>query len=480
MLHSASLRLATLYTTAFALSVLILGAITLLALHRTLDQQFDARINVEVAALGQEYAIEGFSGVVEAIQERDRTPHAFDYGLETAQGAPVAGRLAGSHAPLGWSRFSHLDRHGHPEIIRMLTSKLPGGYRLEIGDDDQRSDDLQRTVLEFFVLTLAGVVALGVVGGYGFSHDVHRRLAAMTGAAEAIIDGDMGRRIPVRGSDDDLDRLAATFNRTLDRISNLMESLRQVSSDIAHDLRTPLTRLRQRLEASRDITQAGERADAITGALGDVDAILETFAGLLRIAQIEGGARRAAFRPIDLAALARTAVADFAPSAEDAGQSLSLAADAGEPVMIDGDRELLTQMVVNLIENALRHAGAAARIEVQAALAGAQAVVCVADNGPGVPDGERTKVLDRFYRLEASRSTPGNGLGLALVAAVARLHDAQLTLEDAGPGLRVRVGFRAREKGETVGGETAGGETVGGQRLGFPNVTDSSASPRPI
>ncbi len=279
----------------------------------------------------------------------------------------------------------------------------------------------------------------------------------MSGAAEAIIGGDMGRRIPVRGSDDDLDRLSATFNRMLDRIGMLMDSLRQVSSDIAHDLRTPLTRLRQRLEATRTLAAGDARAE-IEGALGDVDAILDTFAALLRIAQIEGGARRAAFRPVDLTAVARTVVEAFAPSAEDTGQSLTLE-PSGE-LIIDGDRELLTQMLANLVENALRHAGVTARAVVATRSSGIDVVVVVRDDGPGVPEVERGRIFDRFYRLEHSRSTPGSGLGLALVAAIARLHDASLELDDARPGLEVRVRFRARPAAT----------------LANPNVADSAPS----
>ena len=310
-----------------------------------------------------------------------------------------------------------------------------------------------------YTVAFAGVVVLGIAGGYGLSYGMHRRLAAMTGAAEAIIDGDLDRRIPVRGSDDDLDRLSVTFNRMLDRIGTLMDSLRQVSNDIAHDLRTPLTRLRQRLEASRTLMPLEARAEAVEGALSDVDAILDTFAALLRIAQIEGGARRAAFRPVDLSAVARTVVEAFAPSAEDAGRSLTLEAD-GE-LMIDGDQELLTQMFANLVENALRHAGEGARIVVRTAAEGTDAVVTVRDNGPGVPEAERGRIFDRFYRLERSRSTPGSGLGLALVAAVARLHDAAVALDDARPGLEVRIRFRARPRAHT---------------LAIPNVADSSPS----
>jgi signal transduction histidine kinase len=459
MFRSTGVRLAALYTAAFALSVVALGAITLLTTRATLKQQFDSRLNAEALSLEQEFRTEGFSGVVQAVGERDRTPGALEYGLQTPAGGPVAGRLAGARTPLGWSQIRSRRDGGHSESVRVLTYALPQGYRLIVGDDNQRSEALQRAVLAGFVWAFAGVVVLGIAGGYGLSYEMHRRLSAMTAAAEAIIDGDLARRIPLRGSDDELDRLAGAFNRTLDRIAALMDSLRQVSSDIAHDLRTPLTRLRQRLEATRTLASADARAEAVDGALEEVDAILETFAALLRIAQIEGGARRAAFRPVDLTAIAGTVVEAFAPSAEDAGQSVTL--DPGGELALDGDRELLTQMLANLVENALRHAGPAAAVVVATRSEGGEPTVAVTDNGPGVPEEERARIFDRFYRLERSRSSAGSGLGLALVVAIARLHQAAVELDDASPGLRVRIRFHSRGLGST---------------LAISNIGDSSPS----
>ncbi|HEY3695282.1 HAMP domain-containing sensor histidine kinase [Phenylobacterium sp.] len=438
MFRSTSLRLAGLYTAVFAISVVILGAVTLLSIRHALSEQFDARIRAESAALVQEYRSEGLTGVVEAVHERDQTPGSLEFGVQGPAGEPLAGRLAGARAAIGWSAL-RVAGTGEQEPIRLLSVALPGGRKLLVGDDEERIEALDGAVLRGFGLAFIGVVVLGVAGGYALSRDVHRRLAAISGTAEAIIDGDLARRVPVRGSDDDLDRLAATFNRMLDRIAALMESLKQVSSDIAHDLRTPLTRLRQRLEAG--LADPQDRGAALEGGLADLDAILETFAGLLRIAQIESGARRAGFRPCNLQTIARTVVDAFAPSAEEAGQRLRLAGDGPAPV--DGDVELLTQMLVNLVENALRHAGPGAEIVVEAACRGQAVTLAVADNGPGVPEPERERLFDRFYRLERSRSTAGSGLGLALVAAVARLHGAEVRLLDAAPGLEACVTFPA-------------------------------------
>ena len=248
MLRSTSLRLAGLYTAVFALSVIVLGVITLFTTRAALGEQFDARIRAESAALAQEYRAEGLKGVIDAVHERDTTPGALDFGVQGPAGEPLAGRLATTQAAMGWSQTTHAPQAGG-EAIRLFSVALPDGYKLLVGDDEDRIETLDGVVLRGFGVAFLGVVILGVFGGYALSRDVHRRLAAISGTAEAIIDGDLARRVPVRGSDDDLDRLALTFNRMLDRIAALMESLKQVSNDIAHDMRTPLTRLRQKLEA---------------------------------------------------------------------------------------------------------------------------------------------------------------------------------------------------------------------------------------
>jgi signal transduction histidine kinase len=437
--RSSSLRLAALYTAAFALSVLALGAITIISTRGALSHIVDDRIAAESASLVREYQAEGLNGVIQAVRERDQTPGALDYGLKGPDGRLLAGRLAGATAPPGWSILDIRQPREDAERTRVYATRLAGGYRLLVGDDVERVETLDRELFKRFALAFLGVVLLGIAGGYGLSRGVHRRIASITGTAEAIIDGDLTRRVPGTTGGDDLDRLAATLNRMLDRIDALMESLRQVSNDIAHELRTPLTRLRQRLEASLDPPGGATPAEAIEGALTDVDAILGTFAALLRIAQIEGGARRAAFRQTDLAQLARTVVEAFAPSAEDAGQALAL--EAPGPLPVEGDPELLTQMIVNLVENGLRHTGSGARITVRCERVGGAPTLVVADNGPGVPTEERERLFDRFHRLEASRTTPGSGLGLALVAAVARLHGAEVRLDDVAPGLACTVTF---------------------------------------
>jgi signal transduction histidine kinase len=249
--------------------------------------------------------------------------------------------------------------------------------------------------------------------------------------------------VPVRGTGDDLDRLAGTLNRMLDRIGALMESLHQVSSDVAHDLRTPLSRLYQGLEHARTHAHsAREYETAVDAALREAEGLLDTFSALLRIAQVEGASPRAEFGRVDLSAVAESIADAYRPDAEEAGHILTASVAPG--VAVHGDQELLTQAAANLVENALRHTPPSTRITVRlSADPEAGACLSVEDDGPGVDGEDLPRLVHRFYRGERSRTTPGNGLGLSLVAAVADLHGATLRLRNAGPGLWVSLTFPA-------------------------------------
>jgi signal transduction histidine kinase len=437
---STSLRLAVLYAAGFSLAVAVLGLITILSTRAALTEQFDARIRADQTSVVQGYQEKGLYGLLREMAEASQGPGALMFGVQTKAGAPIQGPLAGLHTPLGMSR-ARLAIHGKPETVRVLTEDIDGRYRLVVGDKSDRIDKLGEQVLWRFGLAFAALLAIGILAGLALSRAVQKRMTAISGTAEAIIDGDLGRRVPVQRGDDDLSRLAVTINRMLDRIGALMDSLRQVTSDVAHDLRTPLNRLRQRLERSaRQAEDPAHRAE-IEGALRDVDAILATFAALLRISEVEAGARRAAFKPVDLQTLARAVAEDFAPAAEDTGHRLAF--DDGPPVWIEGDAELLTQMTVNLVENALRHTPKGCTVRLSVDEAAGEPVLTVSDDGPGVPAAERARLFDRFYRLEHSRSTSGSGLGLALVQAVARLHRGEASLADGKPGLQAKVLFPA-------------------------------------
>jgi signal transduction histidine kinase len=281
---------------------------------------------------------------------------------------------------------------------------------------------------------------LAVSGGFVLGRGFLRRLEVVNRTSREIMSGRFDARIPVLHRDDELDRLAINLNATFDRVESLMESLAQISSDVAHDLRTPLSRLRQTLElARRTATTVEEFRTGTEAAIKEADDILETFSALLRIAQIESGSRKVGFGRVDLSTLFETILEAYVAVAEDAEHELISRIAPG--ISIAGDRELLMQLGANLVENAIRHTPTESRIEIDLRHEAGGAVAVFSDHGPGIPEGEYGKVFRRFYRLETSRTTSGSGLGLALVAAVADLHGTHILLGDNRPGLRVTVLF---------------------------------------
>jgi len=256
--------------------------------------------------------------------------------------------------------------------------------------------------------------------------------------------GNLSDRVPLRGTSDEFDQLAGNLNRMLDQIERLMTAMREVTDDVAHDLRTPLSRLRTRLEralsepSGADASAGSSQGEAIRAAIAEADRLLATFNALLSIAELESGARRDETGPLDLSQVAWAAAELYEPVAEEKGFMLNVLAEPD--VIIRGDRHLLSQALDNLLDNALKYAGAG-EIEIRVCRHNGQAVLEVADRGPGIPEADRETVLDRFVRLEASRTTPGNGLGLSLVRAIVRRHGGSVVLEDNRPGLRVRIEF---------------------------------------
>ena len=453
LLRTASFRLAALYLVLFTGSAAVLGAAVFLTTRSALEQQLRARVEAEAAFLSDTYRDGGLPRLLAEVGARGRGSGALDYRVQDADGKRLGGEIAAVSPGPGWRRVDvgEPDERGadedRQESLQALSVPLGGGLLLVVGDDTSRVTEAQEAIFRAFAFAVGLAVILGAAGGAWLSHAFLRRVDVIGRTAEAIIAGDLGRRIPVRGTGDDLDRLATTLNRMLDRIAALMNSLRQVSNDIAHDLRTPLSRLGQRLEDARaNACSVADFQRAVEGAAADAEGLLGTFAALLRIAEVEAGAQRAAFRVVDLSALAATVAEAFAPSAEDEGRTLSGMVAPG--VSVHGDKELLTQMLVNLVENALRHTPRNSRVTVALAANGGEVggpLLSVEDNGYGVPAAERGRVLRRFYRLEGSRTTPGSGLGLSLAAAVAELHGARLHLQDAGPGLRVDIAFPASD-----------------------------------
>jgi signal transduction histidine kinase len=343
-----------------------------------------------------------------------------------------------AHAvPTGWST-RELPHVGTRVTARIYASPVPEGFGIIVGRDVTDRAALRASLLEALATGAILSLAVAILASLTFNWLIRSRLERVASTARGIVAGDLSARVTVDGSGDAFDNLAGTLNAMLDRIQQLMDGMRQVSNDIAHDLRTPLTRLRQRLEhAKRRATSVEELHEALTHSIAQVDSILETFGALLRIAQIEAGGRTGMKMAVDVSKLLSGIAEDFAPAAEDQGQRL--VADIDPQLRAEADPELLTQMVVNLIENAIRHSPPGAKIWVQAKSVGDGLELAVSDTGPGIPLQEREKVLRPFYRLEASRTTQGSGLGLSLVAAIAKRHDAKLSLSDNAPGLRVAV-----------------------------------------
>lgn len=378
--------------------------------------------------------------LIHAVEEREHSPGALDYLVQAPDGTRLAGEIAPVGARRGWlvTLMADAQTGNQPTRVRAFAKELPGGVVIAVGDALRRVHDAEEAVLGAFAWAIGATVVLGAAGGVWLSQLFLRRVDAISRTAEAIIAGDLSQRIPVRGTGDDLDYLAGTLNRMLDRIGALMESARQASNNIAHDLRTPLSHLGQRLEDARaHATTVADYQQALDGARQQIDALLTTFASLLRIAEVEAGAQRAAFSYVDLSAIAETVAEAFTPAAEEQGDELTGAITPG--LTVYGDRELLTQMLANLVENALHHTPPGTQVRVLLSTGSAGVALAVEDNGPGIPETERERVLQRFYRLEQSRTTPGSGLGLSLVAAIAELHGASLRLEDARPGLRISV-----------------------------------------
>ncbi|MFN4159730.1 MAG: ATP-binding protein [Gemmobacter sp.] len=318
---------------------------------------------------------------------------------------------------------------------------MAGGI-LVVGESLEPLKDLQDTFLDLIALNLIPTILVSLAAGVWLAAASARRVRRIEAALDRMAGGDLSARIADRGREDDLGRIAAGIDRMADAQETATASLRQVSVDIAHDLKTPVQRMAVLLSDLRDrLPEDGAEADLAARAAEEADRATTVFQSLLQIAQIEGGSPKARFAPVDLGAVLRTFVEIYEPSAEDSGHTLRPAPMPEGPVLVSGDRTLLGQAVANLIENGLRHAPGGARIEIGLAREDGHVVLTVADDGPGIPEAERDKVLRRLYRLERSRTTPGNGLGLSLVAAIAQLHGAELTLDDNNPGLRVRLSF---------------------------------------
>jgi signal transduction histidine kinase len=411
-----------------------------------LERHLEEGIEQQIEVLRHDLEQDGRESMIGLVRQHvEKQPNSrVHFLVKDRAGGVIAGDLPPVSSGIGWQNVvvpEPDNRSGDlHDVLRGKGEWFDDDTYVLVTSDVSDLAQSRALIIRSFSIALGVTVVLALGGGLVIAVLLLRRVDAVNRTARAIMNGDLSRRIPVVGSHDELGGLAESVNRMLSRIDELMESLRHITSDIAHDLRTPLGRLRQRLEASRLKTRStSEYESAIDAAIDDTDSILKTFEAMLRIAQIEAGARRARFSNTDLSAITENVFEAFEAVAEDEGKSLEARIEPS--ISVNGDRELLTQMLANLIENALRHTPTGTVVYVELERVDGSARLTVADTGPGIPIAEKENVFRRFYRLDASRSTPGSGLGLSLIAAIAKLHDASISLEDNEPGVRVRILF---------------------------------------
>jgi signal transduction histidine kinase len=445
-LRTSSFRLTVLYAAMFSVSGLVVFVIVAWLVGSFMAEQLDVTVENELAEVQADAGGKDTQVLKRVITGLTVNSPGIYYLLQAPDGEVIAGNMTAMDPKPGLRSLEWT--HQAPERrsiggIRGRGIVLPDGAYLFVGISDYQLGEVREVIQRTSLLGLGVTVVLAVAGGLVTSYGVLRRVEVVSRASRAIMAGDLAQRMTLRGTDDEFDHLSSSLNAMLDRIQGLMLGLQQVSSDIAHDLRTPLTRLRQRLELARRREDTVEGLHiAVDGAIDDVDAILETFGALLRIAQIEAGTRRSGFQPVFLSVLLSKLTEAYQPVAEERAQKLS--AQIAPDLCVVGDWDLLTQMFANLIDNAMVHSAAGADLAVEAVSAPGGVQVMVSDNGPGIPPQYRQAVLQRFYRLDRSRTTPGSGLGLSLVSAVACLHNATLVLADNEPGLRCLLLFPIR------------------------------------
>ncbi len=449
VVRTSAFRLTLLYTALFSASAMALLAFIYWSTVAVIERQTLDTIEAEIRGLAEQYRQQGLLRLTEVVRERSGPGSDSDsvYLLTDPRLRPLAGNLGvwprEARDEGEWIELSLNKREDGvyvPHRVRARTFVLAGGYRLLVGRDMHEKSRFRATVITALGWSLAATVGLGLVGGAFISRRMLARVDRVTQTASRIMNGDLGRRIERGGSGDEFDRLADSLNAMFERIERLMTGMRLATDSIAHDLRGPLTRLKGRIElALRRPPETNQDREALEDSLAQTDAALAVFDSLLKIAVAEAGVDAADLKPVDLAHLVGDAVDLYEPVAEEKGTAVDAQIEAG--VVVRAQAELLAQAVANVLDNAVRHTPAGGRIAVGVRSEGDWAVLIVADTGPGIPEADRARALERFVRLDSSRSGPGAGLGLSLVAAVARLHGAELHLDDNQPGLRVRLSF---------------------------------------
>jgi hypothetical protein len=454
LLKTSTFRLAVIYLALFAASAITLLAYVYWNTAGFLARQTDEAVEAEITGLAEQYRQGGLPLLVHTVIQRSRDPGQSLYLVLDPAGRVLAGTLDArpqiEAGPDGWFDFSYNRKTLDGIEIKAARARafyLQEGFYLLVGRDVQERREIENLITNALIWAIGLTVALGLAGGLFMSRNMLARVDEINRSSLDIMGGDLSQRLPIAGTGDELDQLAQNLNAMLEQIEALMIGMRQVTDNIAHDLRSPLNRLRNRLEVTLMQEASGEDyRQTLEKTIAEADNLLGTFNALLMIARAEAGSLRDSMSWVDLNATLQDAAELYEPLAEE--KDVTLKVDVEDGLKIWGSRELLAQAVANLLDNALKH-GLPENDAIENVIAitarpdlvraGRGVVLAVADHGPGIPEGERQRVLERFVRLEASRNTPGSGLGLSLVAAVARLHGGTIELGDNGPGLRVTL-----------------------------------------
>lgn len=444
LLKSTPLRVTIMLSAIFLVALTMAAIVAYVLIGQELAARVDKRLSDTFAVISLSYGDSDVTDLVASVDGHARTTmdHEQVFRLTNASGAILAGNLPIGGLPVGWSTVpaATLGIPG-PGQYRLLSGAI-GNNSLVIGESSAESEEIGGLTLAGFAWAAAIFTMFVVAAGVMIAVQAQRRLEGIAGTMRRVGQGELGARIPVSGRDDDIAALTGQVNGALDRLSALVEGMRQVSVDIAHDLKTPLNRLAITIESAIEADRNGQQLDELLAqAQQEGQQINATFDALLRIAQIEAGARRSRFAPQDLRGLLESIVEIYSEVALERGQTLELTPSQGVLLPVSGDPELLTQLFVNLVENALRHGPPGVSVSILLERYAGGAIVRISDTGPGIPDDERERVFRRLYRLDKSRTTPGSGLGLSLVKAVADLHGATIELADNQPGLRVTLLF---------------------------------------
>jgi signal transduction histidine kinase len=428
----------------FAASVVLLLALVYWTTAGFMARQTDETIDIEIAGLDEQYRRRGLQGLAQVISQRIRSdPDGSSiYLFSTSEFQVLAGNLD-EWPPLvpaegGWMNFTRTDENGREVPARARLFKLRGGLNLLVGRDIRELVQTEALIRRGLIWGLGVATALGLLGGLLMSRRINHRIDVINRASREIMAGDLGRRIPERGTGDEFDELSHQLNSMLDRIEELMQGVRHVADNIAHDLRTPLTRLRTRLELLRTGAEAATDTSEVEASIEQADQLLATFNALLRIARIESGGSGLKRAPVGLDRLVEDTVDLYQAVAEDRGIDLTSETVAAT---VSGDRDQLFQALTNLVDNGIKYTPPGGEVRISVARGRGEVCLEVRDTGPGVGDEHKDRVTRRFYRVDDSRGTPGNGLGLSLVQAVANQHRARLEFADGDPGLVVRLCF---------------------------------------